>query len=84
MVRHADQNRIHEPPFTRRRETIAMEQKDQVSKGRFPHQVEDIVSADSDVMWTGIDNRSAPCVHSSGWMLRPERERKVAVTVTPR
>ena len=82
MFRHADQNRVHEPAFTRRGEAIAMEQKDQVSKGRLPHQIEDIVSADSDVMWTSIDDRGAPRLHSRIWIITSRITRVESFTVT--
>ena len=84
MIRYADQDRVHEPTFTRRREPIVMQKEDHIGERGVPHQVEDVVSAHSDVIRTGVDDRGTPRVHSSGWMLRPERERKAAVTVTPR
>ena len=64
-----------------------MQQEDQVGERRPLHQVEDVVSADSDVVRAGVDDRGAPGIHSSGWILRPRGVRTGSCygnsTVTP-
>ena len=42
-----------------------------VGERRLPHQVEDVVSANPDVVGAGVDDRGAPGVHSSGRIIRP-------------
>ena len=64
MIRDADQNRVHQPAFTGRRKPIVMQKEDQIRERGLPHQVEDVVSAHSDVIRTGVDDRGTPRIHS--------------------
>ncbi len=71
----------------RRRQPLVMQQEDEVGERRLLHQLEDVVSANSDVVRASVDDGRSPCVHSSGWMLRPCRCTSVCCygngTVTP-
>ena len=53
-----------------------------VGERRALHQLEDVVSADPDVVRAGVDDGGAPGIHSSDWMLRPCRVPACKVTVT--
>ena len=73
VVGGTDEDRVQETALPGRRQPLVMQQKNQIGKRRLLHQLEDVVSANSDVVRAGVDNRGAPGVHSSAWMLRPCR-----------
>ena len=55
------------------RQPLVMQQEDQIGERRLPHQVEDVVSANSDVVGPASTMAVRQGVHSSGWILRPCR-----------
>ena len=73
VIRASHQDGVEEAAFALRRQPLVMQQEDVVGERRPLHQLEDVVSANSDVVRASVDDGGPPSVHSSGWMLRPCR-----------
>ena len=70
VVGNTNQDRIDKATLSGRRQPIVVEQEDQIGECCLTHEGRDIVSADSQVRWAGVDDRCTPHLHSSGWILR--------------
>ena len=70
VVGNTNQDRIDKATLSGRRQPIVVEQEDQIGERCLAHEGRDIVSADSQVRWAGVDDRCTPHLHSSGWILR--------------
>ena len=63
VVRHADQYRVEQPPFARRREAPEQQEHDDVGESRLAHQVRDAAPADPDVRGVRVDDGGVPGIH---------------------
>ena len=69
MVRDANEDGVEDATFARRRHTIVMQQEDQIRECGSLHKLEHVVPSNSEVIRTRIDDRRAPGLHTSVWII---------------
>ena len=56
MIGNADEDGVQQTAFAGRGQPLVMQQEDVIGERRLPHQVEDVMSPDSDVVRAGVDD----------------------------